>query len=127
VSNITHQSRRRRTSVNRELVSVKNSESTALVGVLMDAETDECDSAPKIPRDAGLLLTTAGILGLVVPGVVGMPFLILGGLILLPQSRSRAEGWLSGKAPKAFGGSIKQINRFLRDLERRYPDAAKRL
>ncbi|MFN5744832.1 MAG: hypothetical protein ACK443_01880 [Methylococcaceae bacterium] len=127
MSNIMHQSRRRRTSVNREIVSVKNSESAALVGVLMDEETEEFKRAPKIPKDAGLLLTTAGILGLVVPGVVGMPFLILGGLILLPQSRARAEGWLSGKAPKSFSGSIRQINRFLLDLERRYPDGGKRL
>ena len=72
----------------------------------------------KLPHDVGWLLFTAG--------VVGTPFLILGGLMLWPHTSQRAEHWLAGHSPQAFKGSIEQINRFLDDLERRYPKPAKR-
>lgn len=75
----------------------------------------------KLPRDIGWLLVTAGLVGVVMPGVLGVPFLVLGGLILVPATHRRAERWLTGHSPKVFRGSIRQINRFLNDLERRYP------
>ena len=75
----------------------------------------------RLPKDTGLLLATAGIIGIVVPGVLGMPFLVLGGLLMWPSSKARAERWLSGQSPRFLKGSVRQINRFLDDLERRYP------
>lgn len=75
----------------------------------------------QLPHDIGWLLVTAGVVGVVMPGVLGVPFLVLGGLILLPGTNQRAERWLTGHSPKIFKGSIRQINRFLDDLERRYP------
>lgn len=79
----------------------------------------------KLPHDVGWLLVTAGVVGVVMPGVIGVPFLVLGGLILMPATNQRAEHWLSGHSPKLFKGSIRQINRFLDDLERRYPRSEK--
>lgn len=75
----------------------------------------------KLPHDVGWLLITAGILGVIIPGVLGAPFLALGGLMLWPKSSHRAERWLAGHSPRPLKGSMRQINRFLDDLERRYP------
>jgi hypothetical protein len=36
----------------------------------------------KLPHDVGWFLITAGVVGVVMPGVLGVPFLALGGLIL---------------------------------------------
>ncbi|MBS1212752.1 MAG: hypothetical protein H6R26_1369, partial [Proteobacteria bacterium] len=72
-------------------------------------------------RGIGWVLITAGVVGMVVPGVLGTPFLILGGLALWPGNRKRVEHWRQGHSPKMFHGAMKQINRFLDDLERRYP------
>lgn len=80
----------------------------------------------KLPHDIGWLLVTAGVVGVVMPGVLGLPFLMLGGLILMPATNHRAERWLTGHSPKIFKGSIRQINRFLDDLERRYPQSQRK-
>jgi hypothetical protein len=79
----------------------------------------------KLPQDIGWLLVTAGVVGVVMPGVLGLPFLVLGGLVLMPATNRRAERWLTGHSPKLFKGSIRQINRFLDDLEQRYPRGKK--
>lgn len=94
---------------------------TRLVALHLDSRTRE--RIRKLPKDMGWLLFSAGIMGLLVPGVIGTPFLVLGSLMIWPRSRVRAEKWLAGESPRAFRGSMKQINRFLDDLERRYPTA----
>lgn len=75
----------------------------------------------QLPHDVGWLLITAGIVGLVTPGVLGLPFLAMGGLVLWPGNGKRLERWLTNQPPKWIQGSMKQIDRFLDDLERRYP------
>jgi hypothetical protein len=75
----------------------------------------------QLPHDVGWLLITAGIVGLVTPGVLGLPFLAMGGLVLWPGNSKRLERWLTNQPPKWIQGSMKQIDRFLDDLERRYP------
>ena len=99
----------------RALIALEHS----LVALDMDEQT--IHRVEKLPRDVGWLLITAGLVGVVVPGVLGVPFLVLGGLVLMPLTSQRAEHWLSGHSPKMFKGSVRQINRFLDDLERRYP------
>ena len=74
-----------------------------------------------LPHDIGWLLFTAGVLGIILPGIIGTPFLIVGSLIIWPGTNQRAERWLKGQSPTMFKGSIRQVNRFLDDLERRYP------
>jgi hypothetical protein len=74
-----------------------------------------------MPRDVGWLLVTAGIVGEVAPGVFGTPFWIMGTLILWPSAGRRMESWLERRAPKTFASSMRQVGRFLDDLERRYP------
>lgn len=74
-----------------------------------------------LAQDVGWLLVTAGVIGIVVPGVLGTPFLVMGAMALWPGNRERVERWRQGGAPKCLNGGIKQINRFLDDVERRYP------
>jgi hypothetical protein len=74
-----------------------------------------------MPRDVGWLLVTAGVVGEVAPGVFGTPFWIMGTLILWPSMGRRMESVLERRAPQFFAASMKQVGRFLDDLERRYP------
>lgn len=74
-----------------------------------------------LPRDVGWLLVTAGILGEIAPGVIGTPFWIVGTLVLWPNMGRRVEKWLSAVSPGVYAGGIRQVERFLDDLERRYP------
>lgn len=89
--------------------------------VAMNLDQDTIQRIERLPRDIGWLLVTAGMVGIVMPGVLGLPFLVLGGLVLMPITSRRAEHWLGGHSPSIFKGSVKQINRFLDDLEKRYP------
>jgi hypothetical protein len=84
------------------------------------------DRVGRLKHDVGWTLITAGIVGLIVPGVLGTPFLLMGALALWPGNRERVERWRKGHSPRFFHGSMKQINRFLDDLERRYPRIEKR-
>jgi hypothetical protein len=68
----------------------------------------------ELPKEAGWLLITAGIVGLVVPGVLGTPFLLAGAVLLAPGGSRLLSRWASHSA-------MRQIGRFLDDLERRYP------
>ena len=98
-----------------EIIALEKS----LVALNVDVATIE--RIEKLPHDIGWLLFTAGVFGILLPGIVGTPFLILGSLIIWPGTNQRAERWLKGQSPKMFKGSIRQVNRFLDDLERRYP------
>ncbi len=68
----------------------------------------------QLPKDAGWLLITAGVVGLVVPGVLGTPFLLAGALILAPGGTKLLSRWVGHSG-------MRQIGRFLDNLERRYP------
>lgn len=68
----------------------------------------------RLPKDAGWLLITAGVVGLVVPGVLGTPFLLAGAVVLAPGGAKLLSRWAGHSA-------MRQVGRFLDDLERRYP------
>jgi len=68
----------------------------------------------ELPKEAGWLLITAGVVGLVVPGVLGTPFLLAGAAVLTPGGSKFLSRWAGHSA-------MRQIGRFLDDLERRYP------
>jgi hypothetical protein len=68
----------------------------------------------QLPKEAGWLLITAGVVGLAVPGVLGTPFLLAGAVVLVPGGSKLLSRWAGRSA-------MRQIGRFLDDLERRYP------
>jgi hypothetical protein len=113
---------RRRPQGQREEGGSSSDKSLAVTLKALSLDDASVERIQKLPNDAGILLATAGFLGIIMPGVLGMPFLVLGGLLMVPKSKRKAEHWLSsGQSPKLFKGSIRQINRFLDDLENRYP------
>ena len=71
-------------------------------------------------KDLGLMLVSAGIIGVVLPGP-GAPALVAGGLMLWPGAFGKVERWMHRRFPDAHRKGIGHINRFLSDLERRYP------
>ena len=74
-----------------------------------------------LPPEIGALLMVVGIAGLVLPGPVGTPFVVAGGVALWPAAFGRVEGWFQRKFPVAHRNGMKQIDRYLNDLERRFP------
>lgn len=89
--------------------------------VVDEAEEEAFHKIRTMPKEIGVLLLVAGVGGLVLPGPFGTPFLILGGVVLWPKTFDRVEIWMERKFPKMHRQSMRQINRFVADLERRYP------
>ena len=74
----------------------------------------------ELPKEIGVMLITAGFVGLILPGP-GTPALIAGGLALWPKAFDKLDSWLARRHPTTHHESMKQIDRFLDNLERRYP------
>ena len=74
-----------------------------------------------LPKEVGVLLVTIGTMGIVLPGIVGTPALLAGGLMLWPRGFRTVNGWLQRKCPKIHSHGAAQLIRYLDDLERRYP------
>ncbi|MFM1902924.1 MAG: hypothetical protein RLZZ440_824 [Planctomycetota bacterium] len=75
----------------------------------------------RLPREVGAMLVTIGVLGLALPGLVGTPALLAGGLVLWPRGFHKVNRWIGARWPKVHRKSLEQVLRFLDDLERRYP------
>ncbi len=88
----------------------------------LDDRTREAESLLRdLPKDVAALLISVGALGVVLPGMAGLPAVIAGGLAFWPKTFGPIEGWLGRKYPKAHRQSLDQLRRYLRDLEERYP------
>jgi hypothetical protein len=75
-----------------------------------------------LPKEVGVMLVSVGVLGVVLPGVVGAPAIVAGGLVLWPRAFSGMERWLRRRHPGLHHRSMQQIERYLNDLERRFPE-----
>jgi hypothetical protein len=74
-----------------------------------------------LPREAGWVLVTAGVIGVIAPGIMGVPFLVAGAFVLTPGGPHMLSRW-AGRKPRKFAHSaLRQICRLLDDLDRRYP------
>jgi hypothetical protein len=67
------------------------------------------------------MLVSVGTLGVVMPGIMGAPAIIAGGLVLWPRTFGRVESWFERRYPKLHHEGMRQIGRYLSDLEKRYP------
>jgi hypothetical protein len=85
------------------------------------SEPDDLERIRGLPKEVGALLVAAGVGGLVLPGPFGTPLLVLGGLVLWPRAFGRVEKYLRRRFPKVHHEGLRHINRFLDDLDRRYP------
>ena len=79
----------------------------------------------KLPPEIGVLLIVIGTAGILLPGPVGSPFLVAGGIAIWPSAFRETEDWLQGVAPGLYDEGIRQLERFLADLERRYPGSTR--
>jgi hypothetical protein len=74
-----------------------------------------------LTAEAGWMLLTAGVVGVIVPGIAGTPFLVAGVLVLLPGGPQLLSRWSRGNLPSFVRFGVRLIARLLDDLERRYP------
>ena len=74
-----------------------------------------------VPRDVGWMMVSVGVLGVVLPGVPGAPFLIAGVAVLVPGGPRLLTRWATRRPKGVVHRGLKQIGRWLDDLERRYP------
>jgi hypothetical protein len=89
-----------------------------------DAPTIHLEALRRVramPPEVGILLIVSGIGGILLPGPVGTPFLILGCLMLWPKAFQKTGQCFEERFPRMHHHGVKQINRFLDDLEKRYP------
>ncbi len=75
----------------------------------------------RLTKEVGWLLVTAGVIGVIAPGIPGTPFLIIGGLVVIPGGNRVLARWTGRNPPRIVRGAMRQMSRFLDDLERRYP------
>jgi hypothetical protein len=87
-----------------------------------DPQAEELNKIKQVPKEVGLMLITAGIVGFILPGP-GTPAIIAGGLALWPGAFGKLESWLERRNPRLHRRGVQQINRFLEDLEKRYPNS----
>lgn len=74
-----------------------------------------------LPREVGVLLVTIGVMGIALPGLVGTPALLAGGLMLWPRGFRSVDTWLARRCPWLHRQGSEQLIRYLDDMERRYP------
>src|SRR6516225_6432733 len=65
----------------------------------------------QLPKEAGWLLITAGVVGLVVPGVLGTPFLLAGAVVLVPGGSKLLSRWAGRSAMRQMGRAIDHLRR----------------
>jgi hypothetical protein len=82
---------------------------------------DDLNRIKSLPREVGVLLMIVGIGGLVFPGPIGTPFIIMAGVVLWPAVFERVEIGFKRRFPKTHRLGLAQVRRFVSDLERRYP------
>lgn len=90
----------------------------------LDADTverDMVDRLKRLPTSIGLILMGAGVLGVLLPGPIGTPLVIAGGLALAPKTFGRFEGVFRTRWPSLHRKGMYVLRRFLDDFEKRYP------
>jgi hypothetical protein len=78
-----------------------------------------------LPTSIGVILMAAGVVGLVLPGPIGTPLLVAGGLVLAPKAFGKLDAYMKSRYPGVRHHGINMIERFLDDLQKRYPNEPK--
>jgi len=75
-----------------------------------------------LPPSLGVILIAAGVVGVLLPGPIGTPLILAGGLVLAPRAFSRIDNMLKRRYPGFRHQGVKMLERFLDDLQKRYPE-----
>lgn len=90
---------------------------------------DEADAMvvklDQLPPEIGVMLVMMGVVGILLPGPVGSPFLIAGGVSLWPRAFGKLDRWYGRRFPKSHQSAMRMIARFVTDLEKRYPQSSR--
>ena len=78
----------------------------------------------RLPPEVGAVLITVGVAGVILPGPIGAPFLLAGGLALMPSVFGRFERWIEKRYPSLHWHGMRNVDRFIDSLERRFPPEA---
>lgn len=76
----------------------------------------------KLPPEIGTMLIAVGIAGILLPGPVGTPMLIAGALVFWPKTFGPLERSFARWCPGMHREGVTQIKRFIKDLNRRFPE-----
>jgi hypothetical protein len=77
-----------------------------------------------LPKEVGVLLLATGMVtGMLPPppGPFDLSIMLAGGIALWPRGFRTLEGWTRRRFPNAHQASMSFLERYLDDLERRYP------
>lgn len=75
----------------------------------------------KIPPEIAMLLVLSGIAGIILPGPIGTPLLLAGGVTIWPKTFQPMERWFSKRFPAAHREGVYQIKQFISHIENRFP------
>jgi hypothetical protein len=79
------------------------------------------EKVKNLPAPVGVLLIGAGIVVAPLPGPMGMPLIIAGGMVLAPKAFRRVEESFERNFPSAHKAGVVLVERFVSDMEKRYP------
>ena len=95
----------------------------------LDSETKQDDSTVErikgLPTSIGVILIAAGVAGIILPGPWGTPLIAAGGLVLAPKAFGRFDAYMKTRFPGMRHQGMKMLERFLDDMQKRYPDEPK--
>lgn len=75
-----------------------------------------------LPPSVGFVLMGAGVVGVIIPGPIGAPLFIAGGLVLAPKVFSKVDAFVKRRFPNVHQQGIQAVDRFLSDFENRFTD-----
>ncbi len=89
------------------------------------AEEQELLNRPALrrvpPIESGFALMGFGVVGVLFLDPFDAAFVLVGALALTPPLFVRTEQWFESRFPKAHNTGRRQLDRFLDDLDRRFP------
>ena len=75
----------------------------------------------RLPPEVGAVFLAVGVVGVIIPGPIGAPFLLAGGLVLMPNFFNKFEHWIEKKLPNIHDIGMRNVDRFIDNFERRFP------
>lgn len=79
------------------------------------------DRLRSTPPQVGAILITVGVAGVILPGPIGLPFVVAGCFVLWPKTVDGMEWLVRKRFPKVYHYSLEFIERYFDDLDRRFP------
>jgi hypothetical protein len=102
--------------------STENELTQSLAAELATTECFDMDLLEAIPKDIGWMLLILGIVGIAIPGMVDIPLLIAGCIILWPSTYRFFQGLArTREQANLLDAPVRFLTRFHRDFEKRNP------